>query len=96
MPLSELETAAALYSSARVQPAAMVVAIQQLVNAKFKATVLPPRIRSLELEADGDCTEALQDRLRQKIGIRAVTHSRPGVIQLSLDRSAFQSSVADP
>jgi hypothetical protein len=84
--LSELETAAAQYNSIQVQPSAMVTNIEKLVNGKFRAVIIPPLLENAELEYNGPSSESVLWQLRQKIGIRSATVSRPGLVQLCLDR----------
>jgi hypothetical protein len=82
-----LETAAAVYNSISVDPDTMTEAIGRLVNGKFRATVLLPRVESLEVEAGSSGPmEELLDRLRKKIGVRSVAVHRTGFIQISCDR----------
>jgi hypothetical protein len=83
-----LETAAAVYNSISVDPDTMTDAIGRLVNGKFRATVLLPRVESLEVEAgsSGPMEDELLDRLRKKIGVRSVAVHRTGFIQISCDR----------
>jgi len=87
--LLELETAAALYNAARVEPAAMMAAIGRLVNGKFTASIMPARIESLEVAVAGaQVSPDVLGRLRERIGVRAAAAvpSRPGFLQISIDR----------
>ena len=86
---AELETAAALYNAACVEPATMAAAIGRLVNGKFTATILAPRLDSLELAVDrGKMSEEVLGRLRDRIGVRSasVAASRSGFLQICVDR----------
>ncbi len=67
----------------------MAAAIGRLVNGKFTATIVAPRLDSLELAVDrGKMSEEVLGRLRDRIGVRAasVAASRSGFLQICVDR----------
>jgi hypothetical protein len=67
----------------------MAAAIGRLVNGKFTATIVAPRLDSLELAVDrGKMSEEVLGRLRDRIGVRAasVVASRSGFLQICVDR----------
>jgi hypothetical protein len=65
------------------------LAIGRLVNGKFTATIVAPRLDSLELAVDrGKMSEEVLGRLRDRIGVRSasVAASRSGFLQICVDR----------